>query len=211
MEQVKFDLEELLRHEIKPIFRGSKPYKYNLINDDTEEKNIEGIQVQKKLIKEYLVNNGIPKKEEKRVHLVGDTLLGRKIFNTLHYEGFYIEGYKIKYNFSKVYCCYKWKDDYYIGNKYISSKLKDIYLLLKDKFDIVPKFTTITSYEYEWTTDEKGRRFKRKIESSKYIYNIIEYLEISKSKSPININIDIIDNIENNIEEFIKEFKEDVV
>ena len=207
MEQIKFNLEELFKNEIKPMFLGSKPYKYNLINEDVEEKNLEGIQSQKKLIKEYLISNNIPQQTKDRVHLIGDTLLGRKIFNTLYYEGFYIEGYKIKYNHSNVYCCYKWESDFNISNKYISAKLKDIYLLLKDKFDIIPSFKTITSYDYKYTTNDKGQKYLKKVESSKYIYNALDYLEISKNKSVINTNIDIIDNLENNIEDFILEYE----
>ena len=60
MEQMSFNLNELLKREVKQILEGGEPYIYNLIDNDCIEKNAEGIQKQKKLIEEYLIDNKIP-------------------------------------------------------------------------------------------------------------------------------------------------------
>ena len=85
------------------------------------------------------------------------------------------------------------------------------YLLLKDKFDIVPRYTTIIEYDYIKTKDNLGRDVLKKLYETERQYNVIQYLEITKFKSNINVNLEIIDDIKNNIEEFILEVKEDFI
>lgn len=208
MNQIKFNLDDLLKQEIPQVFKNKNAaYNFNLKNNDTEEKNLEGIQNQKKLIKQYLIDNNIPQQEKIEVHLAGETLLGRQLTSTLYLEGFYIEGYKIKYNYSKALCYFDFIPNHmHIGKRYISYNLNKIYMLLKDKFDIMPVYGDIVEYDYIKVKDNLGREYNKKILESKRTYKALEYLEITKDKQLIDIDLSLIDEIENNIESFILKY-----
>lgn len=208
MNQIKFNLDDLLKQEIPQVFKNKNAaYNFNLKNNDTEEKNLEGIQNQKKLIKQYLIDNNIPQQEKIEVHLAGETLLDRQLTSTLYLEGFYIEGYKIKYNYSKALCYFDFIPNYiHIGKRYISYNLNKIYMLLKDKFDIMPVYGDIVEYDYIKVKDNLGREYNKKILESKRTYKTLEYLEITKDKQLIDIDLSLIDEIENNIESFILKY-----
>lgn len=208
MNQIKFNLDDLLKQEIPQVFKNKNAaYNFNLKNNDTEEKNLEGIQNQKKLIKQYLIDNNIPQQEKIEVHLAGETLLGRQLTSTLYLEGFYIEGYKIKYNYSEALCYFDFMPNYmHIGKRYISYNLNKIYMLLKDKFDIMPVYGNIVEYDYIKVKDNLGREYNKKILESKRTYKALEYLEITKDKQLIDIDLSLIDEIENNIESFILKY-----
>ena len=208
MNQIKFNLDDLLKQEIPQVFKNKNAaYNFNLKNNDTEEKSLEGIQNQKKLIKQYLFDNNIPQQEKIDVHLAGETLLGRQLTSTLYLEGFYIEGYKIKYNYSKALCYFDFIPNHmHIGKRYISYNLNKIYMLLKDKFDIMPVYGDIVEYDYIKVKDNLGREYNKKILESKRTYKALEYLEITKDKQLIDIDLSLIDEIENNIESFILKY-----
>ena len=208
MNQIKFNLDDLLKQEIPQVFKNKNAaYNFNLKNNDTEEKSLEGIQNQKKLIKQYLIDNNIPQQEKIDVHLAGETLLDRQLTSTLYLEGFYIEGYKIKYNYSKALCYFDFIPNHmHIGKRYISYNLNKIYMLLKDKFDIMPVYGDIVEYDYIKVKDNLGREYNKKILESKRTYKALEYLEITKDKQLIDIDLSLIDEIENNIESFILKY-----
>ena len=208
MNQIKFNLDDLLKQETPQVFKNKNAaYNFNLKNNDTEEKNLEGIQNQKKLIKQYLIDNNIPQQEKIEVHLAGETLLDRQLTSTLYLEGFYIEGYKIKYNYSKALCYFDFIPNHmHIGKRYISYNLNKIYMLLKDKFDIMPVYGDIVEYNYIKVKDNLGREYNKKILESKRTYKALEYLEITKDKQLIDIDLSLIDEIENNIESFILKY-----
>ena len=208
MNQIKFNLDDLLKQEIPQVFKNKNAaYNFNLKNNDTEEKSLEGIQNQKKLIKQYLIDNNIPQQEKIEVHLAGETLLGRQLTSTLYLEGFYIEGYKIKYNYSEALCYFDFIPNHmHIGKRYISYNLNKIYMLLKDKFDIMPVYGDIVEYDYIKVKDNLGREYNKKILESKRTYKALEYLEITKDKQLIDIDLSLIDEIENNIESFILKY-----
>ena len=79
-------------------------------------------------------------------------------------------------------------------------------MLLKDKFDIMPVYGDIVEYDYIKVKDNLGREYNKKILESKRTYKTLEYLEITKDKQLIDIDLSLIDEIENNIESFILKY-----
>lgn len=188
---------------VKPEVCIGKVYTEKLQFENVAEVNILGINQQKREIKKYLLDNGISESFEERVLLRKDPYR-----NTLHHEGFYIEGYKIKYRPDKVFCYFGYEGlNYHTENKYISSKLKEIYLLLRDKFDVVPSIARITDSTNAPRNKEKPFKFDLK---DCVFYNCIEYLEITKEKTTIDSTLELIDGVENRIKDYVVEYVKDV-
>ena len=64
-------------------------------------------------------------------------------------------------------------------------------VILKDKFDIMPVYGDIVEYDYIKVRDNLGREYNKKILESKRIYKALEYLEITKDKQLIDIDLSL--------------------
>ena len=180
------------------FFKINKPerilnavHKENIVVDNIEEINTDGIQQQKRDISKFLVENNIPKSYTRQVHMKNDYIYGnKKMYNTFYYDGFYIEGYKIKYTHDNIYCYWEYRLDDTACTKYITAKLKELYMLLKDKFDVVPVVTHMGNL----IDKNKG-------------YNKISYLEITKNKELLNKELELVNELENKLTDYICEFR----
>lgn len=174
--------------DTKPLEEINIVKEYHLIQNKTEEINKDGIQTQKKNIIKFLKEDcNIPQSKNIDIFLKDNNAT-----DNLCIEGFYIEGYKIKFNCSSILCNYEYELPYHIKNKYTSSKLIDIYNLLKDKFDVVPVIATII----DSTNATRISPFKFK-EDECTRYQCIKYLEINKDDINMNEVIETMENINN--------------